>query len=376
MDTTDGNNIALVLAIVLALTWWGVFAERHKVLGKVPGVVWILVTGLLLSNLQLIPMKSPVYDFVGGYLMPLSVPLLLYKASLRHMLHQSGKVLPIFLIGSLTVSLGALIGYYCLDLGAIGPKVAATYAAAWVGGAVNFIALSQITAMTPSEFSVALSASAPVSVLGLLALIALPSIPFVRRHIRSPIIDAQRLTGDTVEAESKPLLDPACIAAALALSAVICWASGLIAKHWAIETYSLFIVTLITVALANLFPKALSKLDGDFDLGMLIMYVFFAVIGASTDATAFIGAAPMLFVFGLIIIVVHLVVLLLVAKWLKFDLAEVIIGSGANIIGAAPSAGVASSKGWRNLVTPAITTGMLGYAIANFVGIAIFRWLS
>ena len=108
---------------------------------------------------------------------------------------------------------------------------------------------------------------------------------------------------------------------------------------------------------------------------MLCMYAFFAMIGAGTDAMGFISAAPVLFIYCVFMLVVHFVVWLVVAKLVKFDLAEAIIGSGAAIVGPAASAGIASAKGWKTLITPGITIGMFGYVIANFVGIAIDQWL-
>ncbi len=376
MNASDGSNIGMTIAIVLGLTLWGMYAERHRWLSKMPGVVWILTTGLLLSNLGWIPMKSPVYDFIGGYLMPLGIPLLLYKANLRSILRDNGMVLPIFLIGSVTVSIGAALGFLLFDLGAMGAKVAATYTAGWVGGMTNFMALAQITAMTPTEFSVALSASAPVSILGLLALLTLPSVPWVRRQFRSsPQQSADASDGLSANAPVTHL-NVMHLILALTLSAVICAAAGMLTERLGWQNYGLFIISIITVVVANLASKRLAKLDGDFDLGMLIMYLFFAVIGAGTDLSTFLTAAPTLFFFGLWIIAVHLVLLLVVTKWCKFELSEVIIGSGANIVGPAASAGIASSKGWSRLVTPAITIGMLGNAVANFYGIALFRLLS
>lgn len=377
MSIVDGKNILLVLAIVLGLTAWGLYAERHRRLGKVPGVVWILLTGLLSSNVGLVPMQSPVYDFVGGQLMPMAIPLLLLRANIRNVLRESGMVLPIFLVGSLTVCIGAIVGWYVVDMGPFGAKAAATFAAGFIGGASDFVAVSQITGMTPTEFSVAISAGTPVSILGLLALLTLPSVPYVRRSLGSgkheP--DATPVAGPTSTPVAAVPLNFVHLMLALTLSAAICATSEWISNRLGWQHYNLCIVSVIAILIANLFPKQLARLQGDFELGMLLMYVFFAVIGIGSDATSFVSAAPKLFILGMFIIVIHLVLLFLVAKWFRFDLAETVIGSGANIVGSAAAAGIASTRGWTRLVTPAITTGMLGKAIANFIGIALYRLL-
>ncbi len=67
---------------------------------------------------------------------------------------------------------------------------------------------------------------------------------------------------------------------------------------------------------------------------------------------------------------------LVAARVFRWDLAEVVIGSAAAIVGPAAGAGIASAKGWRTLITPAISVGILGYVIANFIGVAIYRLLS
>lgn len=377
------DNYFPLLTVILGLVWFGFWSERHPLLCKVPGVVWILVLGAILSNFGILPFESPLYNIIFGYCLPLAVPLLLFKATFTKIFTESGKILPIFILGAIAVVIGTLVSCAIFDLGEIEPKIAATFAAAWIGGMVNMVALSEMTQLSPSEFSVAVSASAPVAIIGLTILCMMPSIPAIRRLIPSKIIDSQEgqnLDGPSMHDENVPFSLPH-IMGALAISAAICACShllitsGVFPADWNIGTYNLFIITLITVVLANIFAGPMNSIKSDFELGMLLMYLFFAAIGATTDAVTFLTKAPIFFAFGLTIILVHLALILLCAKIFKFDQAEMIIGSGANIVGAAAAAGIASSKGWKNLVTPAIATGMLGYAVANFFGLAIYRLL-
>lgn len=375
MALIASDNHAALLTVLLALVCCGLWSERNRIASKIPAVVWVLGGGVLLSNFGLIPHQAPAYDFIGGVIMPIAIPLLLFKATFTRILGESGRVLPLFFIGAVGVCVGAVIANALIDLGQYGPHIAATYAAAWIGGMTDMVAMAEITNLPPDVFAVAVSASAPVSIIGLMILVSLPNIALIRRQLPSPICDAQtEATGATDDA--RPEFDLVHISFALALSAAICWASVWIANATGFGHYSLFIVTLIAVAIANIFPGPMHALKGDFDLGMFIMYIFFAMIGATTDMTAFVTSAPVYFVFGMIIILVHVAIVLVAARLLKSDLAEAIIGSGANIVGAAAAAGIATSKGWKSLVTPAIATGMLGKAIANFFGVAVFQLLN
>ena len=64
-----------------------------------------------------------------------------------------------------------------------------------------------------------------------------------------------------------------------------------------------------------------------------------------------------------------------VSRFFRLDLAEVVIASAAALVGPAPAAAIASARQWPTLVTPAVMCGSFGYAIANFIGIAIGSWL-
>ena len=75
--------------------------------------------------------------------------------------------------------------------------------------------------------------------------------------------------------------------------------------------------------------------------------------------------------FILVMVAVHLVLLVAAGRVLRLDLAEVMIASNACILGPAPAAALAASKGWRALVAPAILVGMFGYAIATFIGVGL-----
>ena len=56
--------------------------------------------------------------------------------------------------------------------------------------------------------------------------------------------------------------------------------------------------------------------------------------------------------------------------------AEVVVSSLACIGGPVAPAAIAASRGWRALVTPGLMVGILGYAIANFIGVGLARLLA
>jgi uncharacterized membrane protein len=69
--------------------------------------------------------------------------------------------------------------------------------------------------------------------------------------------------------------------------------------------------------------------------------------------------------------VVHLVLIVVLGRLFRLDLAEVMIASNACILGPAPAAALAAGKGWRKLIAPGILVGLFGYAIATFLGVGL-----
>jgi len=374
MITAD--NIFAICALLFGLAWLGFWIDVSPLGKKTSGVIWVLVVGMILSNIGAVPLKSPVYDFVGGNLVPLAIPLLLFKADLREIFTKSGAVMVTFLIASCATVMGVMLGFFMLDLGEIGPKVAGVYAGAWIGGAVNMLAVSQAVQMTPDEFSLSISASSLVSILALYCLLTIPSINFISRWISSDRASFEQ-QADNISESTKEENDfiLSHVSGALALSFLICWISKSVSETLGYGQYTILVITALTLLFANIFSRVLKDLRGDFEIGMLLMYLFFAVVGAGTDATAFISNAPLLFIYGLIIIFIHLSVVLFFARLLKIELPEAIIASGAALVGPAPTAAIASSKGWRHLITPGIMCGIFGYAIATFIGVSITAFL-
>lgn len=376
MPLIGADNVAALSALLLILTLIGIWTDNHPVLRRTSGVLWVLGGGMLLSNLYVVPFESPTYGVVFSLVVPAAIPLLLLKADLRKIIRGTGKLLLIFLLGSVTVIIGTLLGFFLLDLGPIGPQVAGVYTGGWIGGTVNFVGVSQAVGLEGAEFAAAISASSPVSVIGLMALIAIPSIAAITRAIPTRFGADEELEDAAAEADDRPAFRPVEIAALLALSLTICAVSQLIAALIDFPSAMILVVTILTLVVANLFPRQMERFRVDFDLGMLLMYVFFASIGMSTNATAFLDNAVTLFLFGLIIIAVHIGLVLLAAKLLRIDLADAIIASAANIVGPVPAAAIATSRGWKSLVTPGIMCGIFGYAIATFIGIGITILLS
>jgi uncharacterized membrane protein len=375
MSYIPADNIMAVCCVIFALAWFGFWVDTMPIGRKISGVVCVLVAAMLLSNFSVMPFKSAAYDFIGGSLVPLAIPLLLFKSDLRKIFRDSGRIMLVFLIGSSATVVAAIAGFYLFDLGDIGVKVAGVYTGGFVGGAVNFLAVSKVMLMSETEFSTAISASSIVSILALTLLVAIPGVSWLADKF-STNTKEQDIESVDQEVGKGPQMRLSHLTGAVALSFGICAASQYLAKYLALQQYTFLFITGLSLLVANVIPKTMAKLEGEFEAGLLLMYLFFAVVGTGTDMSVFLGMAITLFFYGMFIIIVHLTITLLVSRALGFSLQETIVGSGAALVGPAVTAAIATSKNWRTLVTPAIMCGIFGYAIGTFVGVAVSKVLS
>lgn len=378
----DSNNILAMSAIVMCLTWLGFVVDASRLGKAMPGVVVILVGGLALSNVRITPFSSPVSDFVGQYIVAAAIPLLMIKADLRRIFVESGRVMLGFVAACVGITSGVLVGYFLLQPWHVSANVAGFYAGAFIGGTISMIAVGNAVQMSAPEISVATGASMIPSVLGLMVLVALPNLRIVQRLFRSRLTPGASRARSEVQVESVmpsavPEFRLTHITGALALTFTICALSraveNLVARliHHDQSQYNILYVTTLTVIVANLVPRLLRRLRGEFELGMIFMYMFFAIIGLGTNITAFLGSAVALFFYVMMLLAIGIVIALLLSRLLKLDLAEAVTGCGAAIVGPAATVAVVAGKGWHSMVSPAVMTGIFCHIVGNFAGITV-----
>ena len=177
-----------ILVGVAALSIW--LEQRFRWAAKVTGCVIALIAMMLLSNFGVIPTESAVYDTVWDYVVPLAIPLLLFQCNIKRIGRESGRLLLIFLIGSVGTTVGALGGFFLLhNLFPELYKVAAMFTGTYIGGSVNFVAMADTFGASGQMSSQAVVADNLLMALYFFVLIAMPSIAFFRRHYAHPLVD-------------------------------------------------------------------------------------------------------------------------------------------------------------------------------------------
>ncbi|MBF4695411.1 DUF819 family protein [Fusibacter ferrireducens] len=388
----SADNTWVLWAIITGWAAFSIFLEqKYQWAAKISGAIIALVGAMLLSNLRIIPTDSAVYDQIWGYVVPLAIPLLLFKTNIKKIWKESGRLLIIFLISSMGTMLGATIGYLALhnyipDLS----KIAAMMSGSYIGGGVNFAAMASSFEVPGELVSAAVVADNLLMALYFFVLITIPAMAFFRKKFKHPHIDQVEqieIKADETIASSYwgrkeiSLKDIAfSVATAFAIVAISTELSKYIGTliptdNSVSNTLNMLfsnkylIITTLTMIGATFFSDYFENIKGSQEIGTFLIYLFFVVIGVPASIILIIQKSPLLLVYTTVMVVTNMIVTFGFGKLLKFDLEEIIMASNANIGGPTTAAAMAISKGWTSLIAPVMLVGTLGYIIGNYFGI-------
>lgn len=369
------DQTSVLFAIIAVCAAFGYWIDNTRWGKRVPGILVSILIPMGLTSTGLIPSAAPLYDNLGAVLVPLSIPLLLFQAHLRRIFRVAGPMILIFFLGTAATLIGVFVGVGVLDLGPDAASIAAVLAASDIGGSSNLVAVSQIVEWSdPSSLSIAFAADALAGTTYWVILLLVPTIPLVRRLYPSPIMDQVALQSSAVERAAPPSAS-AHMLLAFAASATIVAGATLLARYFQIQHQTILVISAIALVVANLTPQFFRDGRSAEEAGLVLIYLFMPVIGAYTDLRALSDTSLSIVAFSMTIIFTHLGLLGAAAYVLKLDLAETVVASCAVILGGPSTTATAATFDWRQLIAPGFMCALLGNAIANFIGVAVYQIL-
>jgi uncharacterized membrane protein len=367
---------AVFLGLVLLSVW---LDARYAWARKISPVVLILFFAGLVSNVGFITDRSPFYDGLASFTVPFAVCLILFTVNLADLKRTGGPLLAAFAIACIGTMIGVLTAGVLVNsqlamvLGEETWKLAGPFTGTYTGGSLNFFALWDGLEVGNPDLFAAANAVDNLTIFPLFAMwVLIPGwlgryFPVGERWGTADVLDEVEH-----EAQAPPglrILDLVTLAfAALAIMV----ASDFIKTHWIAGVMPSFPTILIVTTLALVLAqfRFIGRLQGAFELGNLSFYLFFCAVGAMINVKMAVVLSPILFIYVMIIVVVHFVSVYGIGRLFRLDIRVLTIASAAAKTGPPSVVALANVHGWKHLVLPGVAMGLLGYAVGNYLGFA------
>jgi uncharacterized membrane protein len=375
---TDGFDFIAVITALCGVLVWVEHQHPLPVFRWLPSVVLVMFGSMALYTAGLWEMTDSVRTMRAGVrdnLIPAMLFLMSLRFDLRIMKRLGARLIVLCLASTASVMVGFIVVHQLLRgwLGDETPLTFATMSAGWTGGTQNFVAVKEALAVSDAAMTYTLLMGAVCYSIWLVFVIALK--PFKATADRLLLAEDRDIDSVLAALDDGKQKDSATLPTLLfMLGSALLVASlsrYLGSQLSAIGFLNPMVWAIIFSSLLGMLcaPGRLGREPGSDEIAGMMLFIIVALIGAEVSLSA-IAEAPRYILAGFMILAVHAILLLGVARLLRVNLLLVGIASIASI-GSAPSAAVVGAAYGRSLVPVAIVMSLIGSMLGSFVGLTV-----
>ena len=387
--------VAIFLALPALLIW---LCKKVPFLNKIGIVLLCYAVGMILGNTGLLPKSltaappgggDSVLSLLQSITICIALPLVLFSLDLRGWLHMAKKGMLCMLLACVSVIVVSLLLHLLLGgIDADSPQYAAASVAVYTGGTVNLASIRASIGLSADDFIVFNTYDAFISVLYLFFL-STAARPVFRRLFRMPAYtaparpegSADSSTIDESPAAYRTLLQKGNVPgllAALGIAAVVFGFSYLlnilVSKLDPGLGMTVMMLSITTLGILGSFSKKLRRVTGSFQLGMYIIYVFCISVAAAADFRALLNFDGVIFLYVAVATLGSMLLHAALSSLFRIDTDTMIITSVSAICSPPFVPSVAAALKNKDVMLTGLATGVVGYALGNYLGIAV-NWL-
>lgn len=356
--------------------------ERIPFMAKWSTLIVCYLAGLALGNIGLVGESATgLLDTLSSVAVAVSIPLLLFSVDMKKWKELSGKAVLAFVLAALSVSVVSGLAFALFRMRSNEAyKVSGLLVGLYTGGTPNLAAIKTALSVDRDTYLAVHTSDIVLSALYLLFVMS-GAKSVLRKFLPTRDWDANVVSSEIVSFTSrfsdyfgKGLWKK--FGAGLGLSVIIVGISlglsGLVPADYQTMTTILLITSL---ALAASFVPGIRALPMTFATGEYFLYVFAVAVGAMGNISQIFSGAGIWFFFVLLVLFGSFFLHVVLCAIFKIDVDTMLIVS-VSAICSPPFVGLAAvSLKARKLILPGITTGIIGYAAGNYLGIALAEFL-
>lgn len=382
---TNGFTYIAVLIFLAAMLVWLQRYTKSKFFDYVPPIVLLyLITMILCTcNVWDLAATKPAYTALKNNLLYAMIFLMLLRCDIRKILKLGPKMLGGFFAASFSICVGFIVTFVVMKgwLGADSWKALSALCGSWLGGSGNMIAVQAALDIGEAEMAYALVVdSIDYSIWVMFLLWAVSLAPkfnkWVKADTRTLDEVSQRLEEDA-KANTKPITFVDLIFL-LGLGLLISAVGQNIgaALNGAMPFLDKATWTVLFITLAGLVGAVtpVGRMAGGTELSNVLLYAVVALL-ASRASFLELTDAPVWILAGFMILAIHGILLVILAKIFHLDMFTCGVASLANIGGSA-SAPILAGAYSGALVPVGVLMALMGYVIGTGGGLIVANIMS
>lgn len=382
---TNGFTYIAVLIFLAAFLVWLQKYTKWKFFDYVPPIVLLYLVTMIMCTLNVWDLKAtkPAYSALKNNILYAMIFLMLLRCDIRKILKLGPKMLGGFFAASVSIGIGFIATYAILHgvLGAGSWKALGALCGSWMGGSGNMIAVQAALDIGEADMAYALVVdSIDYSIWVMFLLWAINLAPKFNKWVKADtttLDEVSRKLEDDAKANDGKITFVNIIFL-LGLSLVVSafgqnigTAINGVAPFLDKATWTVLLITLAGLVGAI---TPIGKMVGTSELSNVMLYSVVALL-ASRASFLELTDAPIWIIAGFMILAIHGIILVLLAKIFKLDMFTCGVASLANIGGSA-SAPILAGAYSGALVPVGVLMALMGYVIGTGGGLIVAHIMS
>jgi len=321
-------------------------------------------------------------------IIPLAIPLLLFSLNIRRWLRYAGKGFLSMVLALISVVVIVVSGFYIFrDSVTECSKIAGLLVGVYTGGTPNMAALSLALDVDPTSFIVATTYDMMVGAITLLFFLTVGPAFFrwllpAFKHHDGDSLDAEKV-GQEVSGEfddfsdmfKKGTLVPLLGAMGVAII-IFALGAGVSMLLPTVPAMVSVILTITTLGIAASFISWINRIKKTFQLGMYLIIAFSLIVASMSDLSVMLQVKYLnLFLYVTWAYFGSLFLHLLLSWIFRVDADDYLITTTGLIYSPPFVPAVAAALKNKDVILTGLATGIIGYVLGNYLGVAIGMWL-
>ena len=382
---TNGFTYIAVLIFLAAMLVWLQKYTKSKFFDFVPPIVLLYLITMILCTCKVwdLAETKPAYSALKNNILYAMIFLMLLRCDIRKILKLGPKMLGGFFAASVSIGLAFIATYAFMHtaLGSEAWKALGALCGSWMGGSGNMIAVQAAFDIGEADMAYALVVdSIDYSIWVMFLLWVINFAPKFNKWVKadtSALDEVSKRLEEDAKANDKKItfID---LIFLLGLSLVI----SAVGQNFGMTVNGVapwldkatWTVLFVTVAGLVGAVTPIGKMAGGQELSNLMLYSVVALL-ASRASFLELSDAPLWIAAGFMILILHGIIMVILAKIFKLDMFTCGVASLANIGGSA-SAPILAGAYSGSLVPVGVLMALMGYVIGTGGGILVARIMS